>query len=1279
MDPAVLLPGSPLPGGPRTDDEPAFMLCPTCGFQSPEGFRFCGMCGTRLPAAAAAPCGLCGATAPPDALECPHCRAPLEFALARMLGQERKVITVVFADLVGFTRRASDRDPEEVKDLVDRCFRRLTKCVEEHGGYVDKYVGDGLLALFGVPRAQEDDADRAVRAAAGIQAALAEEAGGPAGTALRMRVGVNTGEAVIGAIAGREDRGITAIGDTVNLASRIQGACQPGSVWVSQSTRDACRSEFTFREIDPIQVKGKSKPIVVFELTGAGGARSSTRRLWNTRFVGRDAEMTRLRRHLDECAGAPRAGIAIVVGEPGIGKSRFLREFRRNLGHATIWWAEIDPYLAGPYTPFLRMVRDRYAGGDGAVSETAWRTVLQGVHAEFGPALSRELESALERVVAPGRAPAEESDATAERRERIRHAFARLFVECARQRTTVLCLDNLHAIDPSSLELLVHLTEFAPAVPLYLLLSSRPEKGERTAWLKDRGALAMTLAPLPEEASRSLVEDVARQSGLADRVRAQIVERSGGNPLFLEELVRAFLQGTAETGTPTSAGVTAEVPRTLYSALAARIDALESREKQVLQTASVIGRVFWADMVAHLAGGDVLPVLARLDEEGLIYAQDVLQFNPGTEYVFRHALVHEVIYGTLLKKTRKDLHRWVAERMVQAYSLDTLELVTLAARHFQAAGEWEEAVKLFARAGDLSMKANAEEEASDYYGRALEMLEPLASAQPPAEGEANGSGNSGPPNAAMATGTAAGEVTLTDSELMSPDDLTENAAGGPGKSFDLEVARARLGARRASVLRRLGRYDEALAALDVVERCASRRSNHDLLADAAAERARILGFQNQFASALDLARRSVQYWQARQDSPRLAQAHFLESELHFLAGRLENVFMALKNAQDLFQKQGDAAGLSKCLFQLGFVLAARGFIDQAYKALEHSLAGIGDRDSARALLAQGKLGILTADRGDLEAATATLRSTVKACAERGLRRAESANRVSLASLLVRQGQTSAAREEIELALALKERIGDRRGRALCHLNLAECWQADGRYGAALAAFASARTEARAASDVSVEAKVRCAEARARWEIADEKRAEAMFVEAMDLSKAAGLRLEEGLSLLGKCRAGAGSMMSSLQLGKAEATAREIGHRTLVAELALLRAEIALARGDAAPAQSQARAALSAAMTSGQPSLELRARLTILRSAPTDDRFREETRQLAGKLRRPLLEMETEGALAEDFERAGNRAEARAARARGEALAARIAAACDDPALAKAFLASERVRRIVRGA
>ncbi len=1208
--------------------------CPSCAAEMPREFRFCGMCGIRLPAEAAPDaCGLCGAPAPADAFECPGCHAPLESALARMLSQERKVVTVVFGDLVGFTRRSSDRDPEEVKELVDRCFHRLSEVIESHGGWVDKYVGDGLLALFGVPRTQEDDADRALAAAAAMQEAIGELAkSGPASAAppLSMRVAVHTGEAIVGAIAGREDRGITAIGDTVNIASRLQGACAPGSVWVTQATRDAARGEFRFGELPPIMVKGKPRPITVFELEGvARQGRPTTRRLYPTRFVGREAESARLRDHLEGTARQGRLGAAVVVGEAGIGKTRLLREFRRGLAGASVWWSEEDAYVAGPYAPFLRMLRDRWAAGEPGTSDAAWRAVFAGIQADSGPDLAREMEAALGPVIAPTRHGIADPDPHGEHRERVRHAFVRLFREAAARQIVVVGLDNLHAADPSSVDLANHLVQSGRDDPVFFLVTSRPDRNERIARLRDLGALVLPLDPLPAEAGLSIVADVARDSRIGDRVRAQIVERSGGNPLFLEEIVRAFLQGASAASIPDE--LPAEIPGTLFSALAARIDTLDPREKQVLQMASVVGRVFWRSILVHLAGGDVDPVIARLEEQGLIYRQDVFQFHAGEEWVFRHALVHEVVYGTLLKKTRKDLHRWVAEHMAQTHALETLELASLAAFHFRSAGAHAEAAKLYARAGELSILARADEEAAEYFARAYELVDALA---------------------------AGGEVE---------------------DSFDFDGTRARLAMQRAGVLLRLGRYDDALAALAVVERTAKARADADLGAEAAAERARILAFQGRFTEAVELARRGTDHWRTRNQPARLAQAHFLEGEIHFLSGRLENVFMSLKNAQDHFDRAQDASGRARCLFQLGFVLAARGFHDQAYKALEQSLQSATDPDSARSLAGQGKLAVLLAERGDLEGAIAALRSVVAACAQRGLRRAESGNRTSLGMLLTRRGLTSPAREELDRALAVKSQIGDRRGRALCLLNLAETWQADAEYGRALHAFGEALDEARAASDLSVEAKVKLAEARARFEIADRTRAEALFGEAIDLAKGAGLRWEEGLAILGRARTAERGMLGSLQLGKAETVAREIGSRPLAAEIQLARAEAAHAKGDLAQAEAHARSARDTAATCGRPALELRAGIAFVRAAAAvDGTVVEAVKLLAAQLKRPVLDLELEDVLARRADQTGDRKAAKSGRERAAALTQRIATSCGDAALAKAFLASDRVRAILSG-
>src|SRR4051812_22722545 len=557
-------------------------ICPACSTENPEGARFCMACGTAL----ALICPGCGAEAQPGAKFCVDCGASLTAgapapaapasapAPPRELPEERRQVTVLFADLSGYTAVAETLDPEALHELVDRCLRRLGQEVERYGGTVDKYIGDNVMATFGAPVAHEDDAERAVRAALGMQEAMTEineELGERHGVSFALRVGVNSGEVVAGAIGG----GYTVIGDAVNVAARLQSAARPGTVTVGERTYRATADAFEYTELEPLVLKGKSEPVPAWEAVCPTALQPVGRPVPlrpPAPLIGRDFEAGLLESLFERVVREGRPHLVTVIGQAGVGKSRLLAEFDWRL-------AERDPPPAGrpgrclPYGSGVvywavgEILRSQFDIVDTDRSDVAWGKLATGI-AELLSDEDADLEESAERQAALiGRllgieVPGDLAAAATEDPQRLRESFfaaVRAVIEAmAQQQPMVLAFEDIHWADEGMLDLIEHLAQWVRG-PLLILCLTREELLERrAAWGSGRrNATSLGLEPLGVEQTRELVEALLPDPD--GEATALVPARADGNPLFVEEMVRRLLEE----------GEAAELPATVQALLAA--------------------------------------------------------------------------------------------------------------------------------------------------------------------------------------------------------------------------------------------------------------------------------------------------------------------------------------------------------------------------------------------------------------------------------------------------------------------------------------------------------------------------------------------------------------------------------------------------------------------------------------------------------------------------------------------------------------------------------------
>ena len=618
------------------------------------------------------------------------------------ISDERRLVSVLFADLVGFSGRAESSDPEEVRELQRTYFGAVAAEVERYGGSVEKYIGDAVMALFGAPQAHDDDAERALRAALAIR-----EAVGGLGDGLEVRIGVNTGEVVGGTGGPQADYSVS--GDAVNVAARLQQSAEPNEILAGEMTRRLAYEAFDFAPLDPMAVKGRTESVEAWRVQGALPERPRVRG-GEAQLVGRDREKAAMESALDE-AREGRGLMIALVGEPGIGKSRLALEVVRRAetdGFTTAWTSSRSYATAFPYHLVSQLARQLLRAADGAASGTdaALRAAGVGADDETMTTWARVIDDVLGLSA---EADAELKDLSPAGKQRILvQAIGALLRARSTHAPLLLVLDDLHWADPASLSVVEELLTIIPELSVAVLATYRSNWSH--GWEGRSAYEQINLRPLRPEDARRLAAELAAGASLPDELTEQVLERSAGNPLFLEELLHG--ERGAEGGEPR------RLPASIHEMLLARLDALPPESRRTLQLASVVGMEFDEPTVADLAEADpeaTDDALRSLQRAELIQASGPAATD--RSFVFRHPLIHEVAYGSLLTSARRAIHgrvgRWLEEHGGE-------ERVAELARHFEHSDDRDKARHYLRLAGDRAHELNASREAFDWYKAAAD-------------------------------------------------------------------------------------------------------------------------------------------------------------------------------------------------------------------------------------------------------------------------------------------------------------------------------------------------------------------------------------------------------------------------------------------------------------------------------------------------------------------------------------------------------------------------------
>jgi class 3 adenylate cyclase/tetratricopeptide (TPR) repeat protein len=698
--------------------------CPACHFANEPGERFCGGCGRSLTAPPRV-----AETRSPGAYTPKHLADRILTSRAAMEG-ERKHVTVLFCDLVDSSRLAEQLDPEAMHQTMDRVLRLMAEAVHRYDGTVNQFLGDGLMALFGAPLALEDHALRAVHAALAIQETLAgysAQLQRERGVAVRLRIGLNTGPVVVGRIGDDLRMDYTAVGDTTHLAARLQALAEPDAILMGETTHRAVQGYVRTDAVGPVQIRGRTQPVTVYRVLGRRRRRSRLEvrvERGLTPLVGRSRELGLLR-DCFERAREGRGQVVGILGEPGVGKSRLLFEFRDTLLKESATWLEgqCSPYgQSTPYLPILDILRTSFEIEEGDNPLQLEEKLRRGIRA-LDPSLETMLPLLRDLFHLPVEDEALKHLDPAMKRRQTFEAIRALTAEVARQRPLVLVLEDLHWADKASEEFLTFFVGGFATIPVLLATTQRP--GYSAPWTDRSWYRQLAIDTLSNHETETMITGLLGARDIPGALVGKILEKAEGNPLSVEEIVASLVerQAVIHDGARVRWSAESEIdfPATIQDVVRARIDRLDETLKEVLQCASVIGRVFRARLLTRLADvpGQIDEHLGRLKQYELIHDAS---FFPEPEFTFKHAVIQDVVYQSLLSQRRAELHAAAGEAFEALYPDQLEENAGRIVPHYRLGGRPDKVLRYAVTAGDRAARLHATAEAKAYYELALDAV-----------------------------------------------------------------------------------------------------------------------------------------------------------------------------------------------------------------------------------------------------------------------------------------------------------------------------------------------------------------------------------------------------------------------------------------------------------------------------------------------------------------------------------------------------------------------------
>ncbi|MBE7472688.1 MAG: tetratricopeptide repeat protein [Anaerolineales bacterium] len=712
------------------------LKCDKCKFENPSTHTFCGNCGERLT---------------------PN-NNPTPSLISAPIEGERRQVTIIFADISGFTAlndaAKSPAEVEQVVRLINLCLQELSEAIYEFDGQIDKYIGDAIMAVFGAPKAHEDDPERALRAALAMQERLEKfnrNPPSPLPEPLGIHMGINTGTVIAGDIGADRNRSYTVMGDAVNVASRLEHVSERGEILISEATYNLTNRLFVFEEREAVAVKGKSEPLKIYQLKSAKDLSQTQRGLsgMEAPVIGREDDLKELL-HFNQRLQEHRGGIVVLAGDAGLGKSRLVREFRKQVDALAddktkpLWLLGRGLSYRQSFTNRLFVeILKTYLDLPENADESLTKLRLEAMGEEmFGP---RKNEVIPYLATLLGIKPDEEVATSLPvdpefLQQRTFLAMGEWVEVLVKKRSLIMVFEDLHWADPSSVKLIQYLLTLTVYNPVLMICVTRPERDSAFWDIKAQSSQHYTdnykevvLWPLTDEESRQVIKHLLKLEQIPKSLETLLLNRAAGNPLFLEELLRSLIEEGVIQPTEdgrwqiTRAVTEIDIPTTLQGVLTARIDRLEDSVKRVLQVAAVVGRVFPRFVLTPIVGNAeiVEKALTQLEAADLI---EVHSHGTQPEYRFKHVLTHETAYNSMLNQQRKIIHGQIGDHMSRLYWQLGEEYAAIVADHYYKSENWPRALRYFQRAAEAAIQSFANQQAVEFYNQALEVADKLGAA-----------------------------------------------------------------------------------------------------------------------------------------------------------------------------------------------------------------------------------------------------------------------------------------------------------------------------------------------------------------------------------------------------------------------------------------------------------------------------------------------------------------------------------------------------------------------
>ncbi|PWH17624.1 MAG: hypothetical protein DDG60_01665 [Anaerolineae bacterium] len=923
-------------------------------------------------------------------------REKLLLLQAQQQEQQRKFVTILFADVSGFTALAETLDPEDISDLMNEMWQRLDSIILAHGGSIDKHLGDGVMAIWGREQTHENDPERAIRAALEMLDYLKSDP--HLGVKFRMRVGINTGSVLLGSLGTQGE--FTAMGDTVNVAARLEKAAPVGKILISADTYRQVRGLFNVEAIPTLEVKGKSEPLQAYIVHGARprAFRPGIRGVEGieTRMIGRDRPFRVLTAAIERMTRKPGLQVFNIIGDVGIGKSRLLHEVERWLASSSLTpWLFKARADQQRQEQTLSLVRDLFfyyfqiqETDNGTEAREKLERGILNLLGESGREIAHYIGQLLGFDFSESEYLLPFRNDPRTLRSRAFEAVVEFFSRLAESAPLIFLLEDLHWADDSSLHLFQYFCEQGAHLSCVVIATARPSFFERTALWEQQlpGIKTIHLEPLREEDSHRLVREILRKvSDLPLSFEEMLVQQTDGNPFYLEELIKMFIENGSIIKQETEWRIDAEkvkavrVPPTLVGVLQARLDRLSHEERLLLQRASVIGRVFWDDALAYIeeqepALGQVTPLLRRLAQKELIYRRNQSVFAGSEEYLFRHALLRDVVYQQALKAQRRIHHLYAAHWIIKKSGEGVQNYASVLAEHFDLAGELCDAIDWYLRAGQGATDTFMFESAFDHLQRALTLM----------------SDNSKDRRRIIAYEKLAYvnyQLTHWQESLQGYQAMLEAAV----ELGDLPAQmRALHGLALVNEIR--GNYDAVLKAVGEAERCYDLLEPPDLkeMAQILLEKSRALYYQGKYAAAKASAQRGLEVALQAHASVQTARLYNVLGMVYVVEGHYERALEYKLQSLEHWRLIGNRVYEAAMLNNIGENYRLMGENQRALSFYEESLALARQvRDLGQVVVCLNNMGGTYVAMGEFDAAIHALESALNASREQVFTEVES--------------------------------------------------------------------------------------------------------------------------------------------------------------------------------------------------------------------------------------------------------------------------------------------------